>query len=373
MAKNVKEEINNLDRVVELLNKKYGPCAYKGGEMFIDPPRLPSGIFVVDYITGGGFPINQFSVIRGPEHGGKTSLALSAMRMAPRICWRCFRLLEECECSLPSYKMKSVWADVEGTFNRAWAEAIGNDSEDYWVERAESGNMFGEILDYALRADDCGLVVLDSIGALTPGDEMDTSLDGAVVATQARLVSRIARKLRQRLIIEGRRGHPCLVVFINQIRTNIGVMFGNPETSPGGHQIKHESALTLRIAKRSTEDRYKDKEHDRYMAQRHFVSLEKYKNLRLMDSGEFIRATENNQTLGLTKGKVIDQAALVKYAFESGIITEVMEKDKRKLKYKGNIYGERGLVFFLRQNDQEYLSLSYEVIAKAKMDILKSC
>jgi len=364
------DEPNKLDHIVDLLNKKYGKCSYRSSDDKPDPPRLPSGIFIVDYMTGGGFPMNQFTILRGPEHGGKTSLAMSAMSMVPKICWRCFKLLEQCECSLPPILMKSVWADVEGTFNGAWAEAIGNQDGDYWLERADSGNMFGELLDYALRADDCGLVVLDSIGALTTSDEIDGSLEGAIVASQARLVGRMARKLRQRLITEHRREHPCLVIFTNQLRMNIGVMFGNPETSPGGHQIRHESALTLRISKRATEDKYKDKEKEILIAQRHHVTVEKYKNFRLIDVGEFIRATANREEMGLTKGWVLDQAALLKYGVQHGVINaNLTEKGKiESLEYEGEVGKERAFIALLRKNKSRYLKLSQEIITKAKTE-----
>lgn len=358
----------DLNSVVDLINKKYGKSCVIGSDSYPDPPRLPTGIFAVDYMLGGGLPLHQIIVLRGPEHGGKTSLAMSILAQSAKTCWRCFNHIDLCTCSEPPIKMQGFWADVEGTFNSMWAEAIGNKPNDYFLAVAEDGNQYGDMVDYALRADNCGLVVLDSVGALTPTEEMEGSLEDNFVALQARLISRMVRKLRQRIVRERKKGHPCMAILINQIRTNIGVMFGNPESSPGGHQLKHENSLTLRVSKRSMsgEDKYKDKERDIVLAQRHHVTIEKFKIFRITGSSEFLRATEDIPAHDIKKGEIFDYITAFQAAIDNKLIEE---QDKNVFIYKGQKGSRKDFVSLWKQNSVLYSQVKKEIIELAKRSL----
>jgi RecA/RadA recombinase len=127
----------------------------------------------------------------------------------------------------------------------------------------------------SLRADDCGLVILDSVAALFPSDMMDSSLDDKVIGNQAKLVTNLINKVNSRLSKEYKRGHPCLVLLTNQLRANIGVFYGPSTTQPGGYAIRFFSALTIHISKKALQDKekYYDKEKDLHMAQKHSFIL----------------------------------------------------------------------------------------------------
>ena len=267
--------IAQLSNVSQKLNERYGDrSCISGTEALDDAQRLPTGIFTFDYATGGGFPIHQYSLVKGPEHGGKTSLLMSAMAKVAKICWRCFRPLGQCSCSLPAIRMKSVWCDVEGTFNKFWAQSIGCEPEDYYLNVSDAGNQYGDIIDYSLRADDCGLVILDSVAALFPSDMMDSSLDDKVIGNQAKLVTNLINKVNSRLSKEYKRGHPCLVLLTNQLRANIGVMYGPTTMMAGGWAPKYLNGLTINIAKKAMESdaakkKFYNKEKDLTLGQKH--------------------------------------------------------------------------------------------------------
>jgi recombination protein RecA len=138
----------------------------------------------------------------------------------------------------------------------------------------------------------------------------------------------MVRKLKQRLIRERKREHPCIVIFINQMRTKIGVTFGSPETMPGGWGLRHENSLFLRCVKKvldaSADKKYKgEKGTDRDKAVRHAFAIKKEKVLTLAGSGEFVRVREEISDLSLTPGMIADHGTVLNYAREFGIVEKV--------------------------------------------------
>lgn len=312
--------------VMEATNQNLGPgTLIKGTGLKKDPPRVPFGVFAVDYATGGGVPVYTSCCLWGPESGGKSSLAANVLSMGQKICWRCYDLLPFCSCSKKSIELGGVWLDIEGTIDRTWVADIGADPEKYHVAIADYGEQYINIGNSVLQADDCGVLVVDSLAALVPEDEFDAPAEQDFYALQARLIGKLIRKFKQRIVRERKREHPCIVIFINQMRTKIGVTFGSPETMPGGWGLRHENSLLLRCVKKvldsSSDAKYKgDKSTDRDKAVRHAFAIKKEKVLTLAGSGEFVRIREGIPELGMTPGMVADHRTVLNYAKEFGIL-----------------------------------------------------
>ena len=328
-----------LDDVQAQMNKQCGPgTVVTGRQLVTDPPRMPTGVFAVDYASGGGLPIWGTTCLWGPESGGKTTLAINAMATAQDLCWRCFLLQGQCECKEAALLMRSVWIDVEGTFDRDWAASVGADPDRYILALADYGEQYANVAERVLRADDCGLLVIDSLAALVPSAEMDAAAEDQFMALQARLIGRLVRTLKQRLIRERKRSHPCTIIFVNQMRSKIGVMFGSPETMPGGHGMRHEFSLLFRCVKKSLDKKgpdakYVDAKRGKNRADRFSFSIKKYKVQTLSGIGEYVRLTEDMADLGMHKGQVDDFNVLMNYAKMYGIV-EKDGSDWRYFKYK---------------------------------------
>lgn len=320
----------NLGDIACQMNKECGPgTVITGRELVTDPPRIPTGVFAVDYMTGGGLPVWATTCFWGPDSGGKTTLAINAMATAQDLCWRCYNLRTNCICGdLGPRLLKSVWLDVEGTFDRDWASAIGADPDRYILALADYGEQYVNIAERVLRADDAGLVVIDSLAALVPSAEFDAAAEDQFMASQARMIGRMVRQLKQRLIRERKRDHPCAVLFVNQMRVKLGQMFGNPETMSGGFALKHEFSLLLRtvkksLAKEGTDKKYVDSKHGKNTADRFSVTIRKAKVQTLAGIGEYVRLTEAMADLGLHKGQVDDYSTLMNYAKTYGVVEKV--------------------------------------------------
>jgi recombination protein RecA len=362
-----KKEGWTLDRMVEDANKVCGPgTCFTGAQLKRDPARLPIGVFALDYASGGGIPIWGTACFWGPESGAKTLLALKAAASCGRMCWECFNHRDFCECSTPTTKMMAFWADVEGTLDQEWAEHVGCNPEDYFVALADYGEQYANMADSALQADDCGLLVVDSLAAMTPASEMDQPAEDDFIALQARMITRMVRKVKQRLIRERKRGHPCAVIFTNQMRRKI-VTFGDPETMPGGHGMMHEFSLLFRCVKKtmSKEDRKKYTHGDRkkLMATKHSVAIRKEKVLTLAGISEFVVAKEDIPDLGLTKGMIDDYNTVMTYARETGVVA----KDGSRWKHMG-FTAQRldDIKMAWRRRPDHYLRTQIEVIKRVK-------
>ena len=358
-----------LDEVVIQINKKYGAnSCRKSASMSQDPVRLPTGIFALDYATSGGFPLHQITIIRGPENGGKTSTAMATMAAASKICWRCFNFLETCNCSEKPLPMQTFWVDIEGTFNPMWAEAIGCDPESYVINMPDDGNQAADMMDLALEADNCGLIILDSVGAIMPSDEAQASSDDRFVGNQARLISNISRKLLRRLAIENKNGHPCLVVMLNQLRRKIGYIMGSNEEMPGGEALKHAGALRVRINKISMLDKknYFDTNRNLLLAQRHTFTIEKYKNLILAGAGEFVRAVDDIPIMKAKKGEVLDHKTVLKQVIDLGLMTV----KGATCSYNGKKASKQDFIDYWKSDKIAYLLAQRHAIVTAKEKIL---
>ncbi len=222
----------NLDRVMSQIEKQYGKGAIMQltGDLHVDAPCIPTGSISLDLALGGrGLPRGRVAELFGPEASGKTTLALSVVANVQRM------------------DGVAAFIDAEHAFDPAWAKRIGVDLESLLVSQPDTGEQAMEICDLLVRSSAVDIVVIDSVAALVPKAEIEGEMGDTHVGLQARLMSQALRKLSGS-ISKSRTA----VVFLNQIREKIGVMFGNPETTPGGRALKFYSSVRLDLRRITT-------------------------------------------------------------------------------------------------------------------------
>jgi len=212
--------------------EKNAPRTVSRANQILPIKRIPTGLFEFDYKTGGGFPCGRISVVYGPESSGKSNLAYLAIAQAQK---------------LPPPCNVAVLVDVEGTFDPVWAAMLGVDVEALIVIKPDFGEQAIDMTVAVIQVDVVAIIVYDSIAATVPTSELEKSTEKADMGTQAILIKRCINKVTQTLVNEGKRNHFPAFIFINQIRMKIGVMFGDPETMPGGLTFKFASSLTVRV------------------------------------------------------------------------------------------------------------------------------
>ena len=238
MATEQAQKLKALQLTLDRLDKTYGKGIVMklGDEPVEKVDVIPSGSLTLDIALGiQGYPRGRVVEIYGPESSGKTTLTLHA--------------IAECQ------KQGGICAfiDAEHAFDKYYAEALGVDTENLLISQPDNGEQALEIADNLIRSGAIDLLVVDSVAALTPRAEIEGEMGDASVGLQARLMSKALRKLTGTISKTG-----CCCMFINQLREKIGVMFGNPETTTGGHALKFYSTVRLDI-RRSTQIKDGDK------------------------------------------------------------------------------------------------------------------
>ncbi|MGB2001873.1 MAG: recombinase RecA, partial [Porticoccaceae bacterium] len=188
-------------------------------------PAISTGSLGLDIALGiGGLPKGRVVEIYGPESSGKTTLTLQVIAEAQKAGGTC------------------AFVDAEHALDPVYAEKLGVKVDDLIVSQPDTGEQALEVTDMLVRSGACDVLVVDSVAALTPRAEIEGEMGDHHVGLQARLMSQALRKLTGNIKTAN-----CLVIFINQIRMKIGVMFGNPETTTGGNALKFYSSVRLDI------------------------------------------------------------------------------------------------------------------------------
>jgi len=188
-------------------------------------PSISTGSLGLDIALGiGGLPKGRIVEIYGPESSGKTTLTLQVIAEAQKAGGTC------------------AFIDAEHALDPIYAEKLGVQVDDLIVSQPDTGEQALEVTDMLVRSGACDVLVVDSVAALTPRAEIEGEMGDHHVGLQARLMSQALRKLTSNIKTAN-----CLVIFINQIRMKIGVMFGNPETTTGGNALKFYSSVRLDI------------------------------------------------------------------------------------------------------------------------------
>lgn len=361
-----------LDEMMIKINKEYGEhTCITGSEVKTHIQRLPTGIFYVDWSACGGLPLNQIACFKGPEAGGKTSAAMNVMSVASKICWECMQI--DCTCSTPRKSARTLWADVEGTFDKEWCQDVGVTDDSYVLVTAEDLEQYEDIVVSAIRSEDCGLVVVDSVAALMPSKIISSSAYNSFMGVDPRAISNFVKRVSNTLIKESSAGHKVICILINQLRYKLGEMFGNPETMSGGQALKHFSSMWIRFSKKAlTEPEKKMRDENRKMAmvQRHSFIIEKHKVTILGGGGEFVRCKEpikdDAGNIEYRRGELLEYKTVLKLAKEYG----VLEKDGAKWRI-GEVTGTQAeIVELWKANYPAYFASQQSVIAQAKKTIL---
>ncbi len=215
-----------LDLAIAQISKQFGDGSImKLGENHkVDVELLPSGCLSLDIALGGGYPKGRIIEIYGPESSGKTTLTLHAI------------------AEIQKQGGTAAFIDAEHALDPAYARKLGVDTENLLVAQPDNGEQALEITETLVRSNAVDLIVVDSVAALVPQAKIDGDMGDAHMGLQARLMSQALRKLTG--IINKSKA---TVIFINQIRMKIGVMFGNPETTTGGNALKFYASVRADI------------------------------------------------------------------------------------------------------------------------------
>lgn len=191
----------------------------------LDIPAISTGSLGLDIALGiGGLPKGRVVEIYGPESSGKTTLTLQVIAEAQKAGGTC------------------AFVDAEHALDPSYAQKLGVNVDDLLVSQPDTGEQALEIADMLVRSNAVDVIVVDSVAALVPKAEIEGEMGDHHVGLQARLMSQALRKITGNIKTAN-----CLVIFINQIRMKIGVMFGNPETTTGGNALKFYSSVRLDI------------------------------------------------------------------------------------------------------------------------------
>lgn len=206
--------------------KKYGPgTVHKGVGKLPGIVSVPSGSFSVDKASGiGGYPRGRYIEIFGPEHSGKTTLAIHAMA----------------ECQKAGGTVGFI--DVEHALSFPYAEALGVNTDELYIAYPAYGEQAFDIAIDMVGSGDFDLIVLDSVAALVPKEELEGSMEDFQYAAQARMIGKGVRKLTAVM-----HAQDTTFLFINQLRIKVGIVFGNPETRPGGKALDYAASMMLCI------------------------------------------------------------------------------------------------------------------------------
>lgn len=221
-----------LSQVILQIEKQFG----KGSIIKMDDEArkdievIPTGCLTLDYALGvGGLPRGRIIEIYGPESSGKTTVALHVVAEAQKLGG------------------VAAFIDAEHALDPSYASKLGVDINNLYVSQPDTGEQALEITEQLVRSGGVDIVVVDSVAALTPKAEIDGEMGDSFIGLQARLMSQALRKLTS-----GISKSNTLVIFINQLREKVGVMFGSPETTPGGKALKFYSSIRMDVRKVET-------------------------------------------------------------------------------------------------------------------------
>ena len=224
------EKLKALEHALADLDKQFG----KGAVMKMnydavnrDIPVIPTGCLTLDYALGvGGIPRGRIVEIFGPESSGKTTVALHVVAEAQKAGGI------------------AAFIDAEHASDPTYAQKLGVNLDELYISQPDNGEQALEITEALVRSGALDVVVIDSVAALVPKAEIDGEMGDSFVGLQARLMSQALRKLTGVVNKTG-----CVAIFINQLREKVGVLYGNPETTPGGRALKFYSSVRLDVRK----------------------------------------------------------------------------------------------------------------------------
>ena len=228
--KSTKSEDKTLDQVLSDIEKQFGKGSIMklGENSHLNVDAISSGCLALDIALGvGGYPKGRIIEIYGPESSGKTTFALQAIAEHQKLGGR------------------AAFIDAEHALDPVYAKKLGVNIDELLLSQPDTGEQALEICDALVKSNAISIIVIDSVAALVPQAEIDGEMGDSHVGLQARLMSQALRKLNGTISKTN-----TTVIFINQLREKVGVMFGNPETTTGGRALKFYSTIRLEIRKK---------------------------------------------------------------------------------------------------------------------------
>jgi recombination protein RecA len=320
---------------MQQIEKQFGKGAIMklGEQKHLQVEAIPTGSIALDLALGvGGLPRGRVTEIYGPEASGKTTIALSVIAEAQKKGGT------------------AAFIDAEHALDPAWSEIIGVNLDELLVSQPDNGEQALEIVETLIHSGGLDIIVIDSVAALVPRTEIEGDMGDAQMGVQARLMSQALRKLTG--VIARTR---TVVIFTNQLRYKIGVMFGNPETTPGGLALKFYSSIRLDSRKIETL-----KDGQAITGSRHRVRVVKNKVAAPFKVAEF----DVLEGIGISKmGSLLDV----------GVELEVIEKAGAFYKYQGELLGQGRVaaVAYLTENPKiakEIEQQIWKVIKSGKLN-----
>lgn len=224
------DDSKQLELAIAQLEKQFGSGSVMklGSSEFESWPSVPTGALSLDRVLGiGGLPRGRIVEVYGPESSGKSTLALSVVAQAQKMGLRC------------------LYVDAEHALDPVYMRAVGIDLDNLLLAQPDHGEEALEIVDRLVGTGQLGVVVVDSVASLIPKAELEGEMESQQMGLQARMMSKAMRKLAGPA-----NQHKTLIIFINQLRNKIGIMFGNPETTPGGMALKYSASVRIDIRKK---------------------------------------------------------------------------------------------------------------------------
>lgn len=230
MSESKQPESKQLELAIAQIERQFGTGSVMrlGSSDYQSWPAIPTGALSLDHILGiGGLPKGRIVEIFGPESSGKSTLALSVVAQAQKLGLRC------------------AYVDAEHALDPVYMQAVGINLDDLLLAQPDYGEQALEIVDKLIRTGEIGVIVVDSVASLIPKAELEGEMESQQMGLQARMMAKAMRKLTA-LASQ----HKTLIIFINQLRNKIGIMFGNPETTPGGFALKYQASVRIDIRKK---------------------------------------------------------------------------------------------------------------------------
>lgn len=325
------EKMKALEAVLLQIEKQYG----KGSIMRLGDEAgkneievIPSGCLTLDLALGiGGFPRGRIIEIYGPESSGKTTVALHAIAEAQKMGG------------------VAAFVDAEHALDPVYAKKLGVNLDDLYVSQPDTGEQALDITDALVRSSAVDIIVIDSVAALTPKAEIEGDMGDTHVGLQARLMSQALRKLTA--IVN--KSKTC-VIFINQLREKVGIMFGNPETTPGGKALKFYASIRLDVRKMDVL-----KDADGAMGNRTKAKVVKNKLAPPFRQAEF----------DIVFGEGISQEGCI---IDMGVQYDIIAKSGSFFSYNGNkiAQGREKLRTYLRENPEVMAEIDAKIRNAAK-------
>lgn len=323
-----KKKMAAIETVMNQIEKQYGKGSIVklGSNKTLDIESIPTGSLALDIALGiGGVPKGRIIEIYGPESSGKTTISLSIIAEAQKLGGA------------------AAFVDAEHALDPTYAKKLGVNTDELIVSQPDTGEQALEIVEALVRSNAIDVLVVDSVAALVPRAEIEGEMGDSHIGLQARLMSQALRKLTEAINKSN-----CIVIFINQLREKIGIMFGNPETTAGGRALKFYASVRLDIRKIDT-----IKNGDTFLGNRARVKVIKNKVASPFKQAEFdIMYNE-----GISKeGNLVDV----------GVNEEIVQKSGAWFAYNDIRLGQgrENAKIYLKENSEIALEIENKIRAK---------